>query len=128
LGHQQFFLAILGVVIVGIAIAVGVTMFKGNAIESSRSAMINDLMFLASRARSQYLKPKALAGAGRDFSNIEYRKISTMTENENGRYYIEQSTKDELVLVGVGRVVSGDDTLRVRMRVNARKSKVEIVK
>jgi hypothetical protein len=127
LGHQQFFFAILGVVIVGIAIAVGVTMFKGNAIESSRSALINDLMYLASRARSQYWKPRVLAGASRDFTNIEYRRISTMSENENGRYYIQEATKDELVLVGVGRVVSGNDTIRIRMHVNERKNLVEII-
>jgi hypothetical protein len=126
-GHQQVLIAILGILIVGIAIAVGVTMFQGNAADSSRSALINDLQYLASRARSQYWKPRSLGGANRSFENIQYTSISTLRSNENGRYYIESAEQDELVFVGVGRVVSGEDTVRVRMRVNERKSKIEII-
>ena len=127
MGHQQYFLAILGVVLVGIAIAVAVTMFRANAVESSRSALINDMMYLASRARSVYWKPRSLDGADRDFSQVSYRSISTMTENANGRYYIEAATNDQLTLIGVGRVTVEGDSVRVRMRVDERHNVVEIL-
>jgi hypothetical protein len=127
MGHQQYFLVVLGVVLVGIAIAVGATMFKHNSADTSRSALINDLLYLASRARSVYWKPTPLGGANRDFSQITYRDVSTMSENPNGRYYIESASHDELVFVGVGRVVSDVDTIRVRMRVNERRNTIEII-
>ncbi len=127
MGHQQLMLAILGILIVGVAIAVAVTMFQANAIDNSRSALINDLLYLASRARSQYWKPATMGGANHDFSHVRYRDISTMSSNDNGRYYIESASQSELILVGVGRVVSGTDTIRVRMRVNESKSLIEIL-
>jgi hypothetical protein len=127
MGHQQYLLALLGVLIVGIAIAVAVSMFGGHAADSSRHALIGDLQYLASRARSLYWKPKPMGGADKDFSNISYRDVTTMAENQNGRYYIEGQSHDEIIFVGVGRVVSGDDTVRVRMRVNEKKNLIEVI-
>ena len=127
MGHQQYFLAILGVVIVGIAIAVAVTIFHANAIESSRNALTNDLLYFASRARATYWRPLSLGGADRDFSRISFRSLSTMNENPNGRYYIESSSSDLLTIVGVGRVTSNDDSVRVRVQVDERHNTIQIV-
>jgi hypothetical protein len=127
MGHQQILFALLGVLLVGIAIAVGIAMFRGNAVEQGRTALILDLQFIASRAREAYLKPAVLGGVERNFSNITYRQLSTMSENENGRYFVEQSSQHELILVGVGRVVAENDTIRVRMRVNEQQNIIEIL-
>jgi len=53
--------------------------------------------------------------------------LSSMSENENGRYYIESYTTNEVVFVGVGRMVAGDDSVRVRMTVNEQNSVIQIV-
>jgi hypothetical protein len=127
MGQQQLLLVILGVIIVGVAIAVGLTMFRANAVESSRTAIINDLGYFAMRARQMYFKPPQLGGAGRDFRGITLGHLTTLSENENGRYYIEHADKDELVLVGVGRIVVHDDTIRIRMRVNEANNLIEII-
>ncbi|MCU0412259.1 MAG: hypothetical protein MUF82_06985 [Bacteroidetes bacterium] len=127
MGHQQIMLVLLGVLVVGIAIAVGVAMFRGNAIEQGRMALINDMLFIASRAREAYLKPAQLGGAQRNFSNITMRQLSTMAENDNGRYFIEGASTDELIIVGVGRMVAEGDTIRVRMRVNERTNVIEVL-
>jgi RNA binding exosome subunit len=50
-----------------------------------------------------------------------------MTENPNARYYIETANDDECVIVGVGKVVSGDDSIRVRIRVTERRNIIEII-
>ncbi len=42
MGQQQLLLIILGVIIVGIAVAVGITMFQDNAVDQNRSAVIAD--------------------------------------------------------------------------------------
>lgn len=127
MGHQQILFSLLGVLLVGIAIAVGVAMFRGNAIEQGRMALINDMQFIASRAREAYLKPAELGGIERNFTGITFRQLSTMSENENGRYFLEQATQHELILVGVGRMVAENDTIRVRMRVNEQQNLIEIL-
>jgi hypothetical protein len=127
MGHQQYLLAILGGVLVAIAIFVAATMFHSNAIESSRSALTNDLLYLANRARAAYWRPALLGGADRDFNRVTYRSISSMSQNPNGRYFIESSSTAEIVLVGVGRVTSNDDSVRVRMHVDERHNTVEVV-
>ncbi|MCI0556087.1 MAG: hypothetical protein L0287_34520 [Anaerolineae bacterium] len=127
MGQQQLMLVILGVIIVGIAIAVGILMFKANAVESSRTAIINDLGYFAMRARQFYFKPRQLGGTQHDFTGITLNMLTPLSENENGRYYIESVTPDELILVGVGKIVVHNDTIRVRMRVNEATQEVEII-
>ena len=127
MGQQQLILVVLGMIIVGIAIVVAVTMFQSNAIESSRSALINDLLYFASKARGYYWRPLNFGGGNHSFNGITMGMLSSMSENENGRYYIESYTTNEVVFVGVGRMVAGDDSVRVRMTVNEQNSVIQIV-
>lgn len=127
MGQQQLLLVVLGMILVGIAIVVAVTMFQSNAIESSRAAIINDLLYFASKARQYYWKPVNLGGGNRSFAGIDFHTLSTLTENVNGRYYLESASANEVVLVGVGRMVSGEDSVRVRMRINEKKNLIEII-
>lgn len=127
MGQQQLLLVILGVLIVGVAIAVGLTMFKANAVESSRTAIINDLSYFAMRARQMYFKPKTLGGSEHDFTGITLNMLTPLSENENGRYYIESTSKDSLILVGVGKIVVHSDTIRIRMLTNEATQRIEII-
>lgn len=127
MGQQQLLLVILGVIIVGIAIAVGLTMFTSNAVESSRTAIINDLGYYAMRARQIYVKPKQLGGTNRDFTGITLNMLTPLSENENGRYYVDSTSRDEIILMGVGRIVVHNDTIRIRMRINEAENKIEII-
>ena len=117
----------LGMILVGIAIAVAVTMFQAHAIDSSRNALINDLLFFATKARAYYWKPSNLGGGNHDFSGLTINKLATFSENDNGRYYIESTGSTEIVIVGVGRMVSGDDTVRVRMHINESTQLIEVL-
>jgi hypothetical protein len=127
MGQQQFLIILLGVLIVGIAIAVGAGVFKSNEIDSGRSALINDLQFLSGKVRAYYYKPPSMGGGGRSFTNISMSDISGWSENKNGRYYIETASATEVSIIGVGKVLNGDDTIRVRMRMQEKKNITEIV-
>ena len=48
MGQQQLLLIVLSVIIVGIAVAVGITTFQSNAVEANRQAVISDLVNYAS--------------------------------------------------------------------------------
>ena len=47
MGQQQLLLIILGVIIVGIAIAVGISMFSSGSVQANRDGIVNDLNNLA---------------------------------------------------------------------------------
>lgn len=127
MGQMQLLLVVLGVLLVGIAIAVGITMFQGNAVESTRNAIINDLGYFAQRARSYYNKPTTSGGGGRSFAGLTIGALSSMTENANGIYSLESADEEECVILGVGKIVSGDDSVRVRIRINERRNIIEVI-
>lgn len=70
MGQQQLLLIVLSVIVVGIAIVVGVTMFNNNAKASNVDATVNDIMNYASRALQYSMKPEAMGGGGGDFENL----------------------------------------------------------
>ena len=125
MGQQQLLMVVLSMVLIGVAIVVGLTMVQANAIEASRSALVYDLLHFASKARGYYWRPSYLGGANRDFTNIASMNLFVWDSNANGRYYIESTRQDELVLVGVGHIVIGGDSITVRISVNERNSRVE---
>ncbi len=86
MGQQQLLLIVLGVIIVGIAIAVGISMFKSNAVSSNRDQVINDLNNLAAKAQQYWRKPTSMAGGGQDFAG--FWLTTSDTGNANGSYAV----------------------------------------
>ena len=128
MGQTQLFLVVLGMMLVGIAIYVGVSLFSANTIEDTRNAIIVDLGNFASRANAYYWKPASQSGGGKSFAGITLSQIYPMAENPNARYYIESAADDQCVIVGVGKVVTTNgDSIRVRIRVTTQRNIVEIL-
>ena len=77
MGQQQLLLIVLGVIIVGIAIAVGITMFHSNTQSSNRDQIVSDLERLAVLAQEYYKKPVSMAGGNGNFENFALSAIDT---------------------------------------------------
>ena len=93
MGQQQLLLIILGVIVVGIAVAVGITMFADNAVSANKDAVTNDLVNLASRAQQFYRRPLALGGGQGSFAGLTadaagLAKLTSKASNANGTYNI----------------------------------------
>lgn len=127
MGQQQLLFIIIGVVIVGIAISVAISMFTAQSVESSRNAVLNDLGYFAQRAREYYWKPKGAGGGGNSFEGVNLHILASQTTTPNGRYYVEQASTAEVILMGVGNVLAGEDSIRIRMRVNEKENIIEII-
>jgi hypothetical protein len=127
MGQQQLLMVVLSMVLIGVAIVVGATMMQVNAMENMRAVLIHDLLTYAGKARGYYWRPPYLGGAGRDFNVVAGMNLffTAGNANENGRYYIESAEKDEMVMGGVGALVIGGDSVRVRLRINERSSQIE---
>lgn len=129
MGQQQLLLIILGVIVVGIAVAVGITMFTDNAISANRDAVTNDLVNLAARAQQFYRRPTALGGGGNSFVGLTadaagLRKLTNREQNANGTYSITTAgTATGVVLQGVGtEVVDGTNNVTMEIHVSNTKS------
>jgi len=84
MGQQQLLLIVLSVIIVGVAIAVGVTQFQSNAVESNRQAVISDLVQYSAKAQRFYRTPSQLGGGSQSFTGFALSPIDTA--NANGTY------------------------------------------
>ena len=129
MGQTQLLLIILGVLLIGLAIYVGLTMFSASAEETSRLAMINDLTNFAMGARIWHAKPVSQGGGGKSFTGMTIGNVFPMVQNANARYFIQSALGDVSVIVGVGKIVTSDgDSICVRVRVTPERNTIEIVK
>lgn len=118
MGQQQLLLIILGVIVVGIAVAVGITMFTDNAVSANRDAVTNDLVNLASRAQQYYRRPAGLGGGQGAFDASKgglglsvITQLTSKPSNSNGDYTMGAVTPTSVVLTGTGKEKGNDNTL-----------------
>ena len=90
MGQQQLLLIILGVIIVGIAIAVGLSLFSAQSVQSNRDAIINDLNNLAAQAYQFRIRPSSMGGGQGDYTT--FTVPTKMQTNENGTYTAAPTT------------------------------------
>lgn len=114
MGQQQLLLIVLGIIIVGIAIFVGITIFRASAIEAKRNNVINELVNLAAMAQQHYQKPTSLGGGNRTFTG--WQIPNELRTTANGSFEIENIDEQEITLIGTGNeVVTGNDSVKVQM-------------
>lgn len=103
MGQQQLLLIVLGVIIVGIAVAVGIQMFGKSAAQSNFDAVVGDLNTISSNAQGWYRKPTSMGGGGRSFASITLASVGSPSSNTNGSYSITGTpTATSFVIQGVG--------------------------
>lgn len=117
MGQQQLLLVLLGIVVVGVAIAVAINLFRGNAIDRKREILINESHNLGSIAIAYYKKPKMMGGGGKTFTG--WTIPSSMLATVNGSYTANVSS-DNIVITGTGtEVVTNNDSIKVKTTVTA---------
>jgi len=70
MGTQQILLVVLGIIMVGVAIAVGLAMFSPTLAESNKDAIVNDLMNISQYAYRYKLTPTPFGGGGRSYEGF----------------------------------------------------------
>jgi Tfp pilus assembly protein PilE len=123
MGQQQLLLIILGVIVVGIAVVVGITMFQDNAISANRDAVTNDLVALGARAQQYYRRPTTVGGGSTSFEGLTMAKLvgpatGDTWVNPNGTYTIVGTpTKQEVMMKGIGFEKTDGQFVEVQCRV-----------
>ena len=127
MGQQQLLLIVVGVVIVGIAVAVGIQMFGEQSAQANLDSVIGDLQSISARAHQFYLKPTSMGGGGRSFSGLTagaagLTKLTTRGTNDNGTYSIATAGDASEVVVQGDGVEDGDgdgNSIQVKLWVRA---------
>lgn len=102
MGQQQLLLIILGVIIVGIAIAVGLSMFTAQSIGANKDAIIADMTNLAANAYQYRIRPTAMGGGGGSTYG-GYTIPSSLADNENATYSIVAQDASSITFKGVSK-------------------------
>ena len=105
MGQQQLLLIILGVIIVGIAIAGGLWLFSANSDQSNKDAIINDLDQLAAYAYQYYTRPEGMGGGSNSFVGVTVP--TNLSSNTNGTYSFAGATLTSVEITGASSVVDG---------------------
>jgi type II secretory pathway pseudopilin PulG len=115
MGQQQLLLIILGVIIVGVAIAVGISMFSGQSIQSNKDAILSDLNNLGADAYQWKIRPSSMGGGngvydGSANGGTPYAVKATGpwgTSNPNATYAITAQAAASITFTGTSKTVTG---------------------
>jgi len=118
MGQQQLLLIILGVIIVGIAVAGGISLFKSQAVGQNRDAVWADLTQLGARAQAYHRRPSSLGGGGKSF--FGFALLGYELKNDNGTFVINSTSQDELILNGKGTEIGNNDTDPISLTMTVR--------
>jgi type II secretory pathway pseudopilin PulG len=125
LGQQQLLLIIVALIIVGIAIAVAMSIFNSNAIANKRDQLITECNYLASQAITYYRRPKSLDGGGHTF--LEWEIPPELIETPNG-YFEADVAEQTITITGTGNeVITGNDSIKVMVNVFPRTTSLTII-
>ena len=117
MGQQQLLLIVLGIIIIGIAIAISIQLFRQNAIDSKRDILMNECSNIASIAIGYYKRPVGFGGGGKSF--IGWAVPAELRSTVNGNYTAAVYS-DSVVITGTGtEVVTGSDSIQVKTTVTS---------
>src|SRR3972149_2862047 len=97
MGQQQLLLIILGVIIVGIAIAFGLSLFSAQSIQANKDAIINDLNNISAHAYQFKIRPSSMGGGQGSYSG--YAIPRKMASNENGTYSVSSARETAVTVL-----------------------------
>ena len=97
MGQQQILFIIVGVIIIGIAITVGISIVSAQTVATNRDALINDLNHLASYAFDYRLRLRSMGGGQGDYTDFVIPP--KLRVNEDGTYSIVTAGLNTISLV-----------------------------
>jgi hypothetical protein len=106
MGQQQLLLVILGMLIVGIAIAAALGLFGSEEIEQNKEAIRHDLLNISIYAKRYYLRPVTMGGGSRSF--VGFTIPSKLLSTANGSYSVGATSKTDVTLIAVSKNQPGN--------------------
>lgn len=115
MGTQQILLIVLSVIIVGVAIAVGISMFNSQAYNANKTAIASDAQAFAAQVLQYWKTPESQGGAGGKGVNMTPENVTDYlgltgdnAKNENGTYEITAADSTTVKITGLGTAIRND--------------------
>ncbi|MBK6913663.1 MAG: hypothetical protein IPJ03_10375 [Ignavibacteriales bacterium] len=125
MGQQQLLLIVIGLIVVAIAIAFAITLFRQNAADTKRDIVMTECMNLGNMAMTFYEKPKTFGGGGFSFEGWDIPDQLTATSSG---YYTASVEASKVIIIGTGNdVVNDDDSVKVQTTVEPNSVTSEIL-
>ncbi len=102
MGQQQLLLIILGVIIVGIAIAVGVAQFGAHSTQANKDGVTTSLINISANAYQFKIRPTSMGGGGGKYTN--YTVPSKMVKDDNGSYALGTVSSNSVQILGTSSI------------------------
>lgn len=134
MGYQQILMVVLAVIIVGIAVAVGLTMFNEQSRNINRQSIVSDMNIFAGVANAYYKTPASFGGGAGTWDvdklgvwfGFNYDLNTNTVTTANGTYTFS-SSGDVLTIVGVGTEIGNNGSTNVRATLTLTGQGCEIV-
>jgi len=128
MGSQQLLLIIVGVMVIGIMIAVGIVFFRDHASATNRDAIANDLVHAASNAQLYKRRPKSQGGGGGSFVGFQLETVFRTLSTLNGTFSLANTPTDsKVVMEGIGKEVGHDTVAPVKLSIRVLSERIEVV-
>ena len=102
MGQQQLLLIILGVIIVGIAIAVGISQFGAHSTQANKDGVTSSVVNIAANAYQFKIRPTTMGGGGGAYTG--YAVPSKMAADDNGTYALSSAGVTSAVITGTSKI------------------------
>ena len=96
MGQQQILFIIVGVIVIGIAITVGISIVSAQTVATNRDALINDLNHLASYAYQYRIRLRSMGGGQGDYTSFSIPP--KLRSNEDGTYSVASAQVNTISL------------------------------
>lgn len=101
MGQQQLLLLTLGIIILGITIAVGIAQFGNQSMRENKSRLESGLRYIAADAVQFKNRPAVQNGGGDSYWG--YVLPERVTENDDGTYAIRTISPHEITIAAVSK-------------------------
>lgn len=117
MGQQQLLFIILGVILIGLSIVFGITLFDNYSVQSKKDAIVDELSTLGSMAQQHYNKPSMLGGGGRTFTAWDIP--ASMRTTPNATYTIKSQSASQVVVEAVSsEMLTGNVPIKFSLQID----------
>jgi hypothetical protein len=126
MGQQQLLLIILGIIIVGVAVMLAITIYRQKAIESKTDVVLNESQYLASLAIHYYQKAKVFGGG--EYNYEGWFIPDKLDTTNNGFYSVQIIAPNSCVITGISNEdITGGDSIKVIITLNGINMQTQII-
>jgi hypothetical protein len=118
-------LILLGVIAVGIAVFIGITLFSESAAETNREELVSVLTSLGAMAQEYYQTPTIMGGGNKKFKGWKMPKA--YKQYEGGKFKVKfHKKRNELTIKATGKEKGRNNKHKVRVEARVKPKIVNI--